>query len=81
MQTNWKKQLRIFIIELVLYGILVVVYFLVALRYMGDLLLDLFKQRPVVYAFVALLLIVAQGYILELVTSFLMKRLNLERVE
>lgn len=81
MQTNWKKQLRIFIIELVLYGILVVVYFLVALRYMGDILLDLFMQRPVIYAFVALLLIVAQGYILELVTSFLMKRLNLERVE
>lgn len=81
MQSNWKKQLRTFIIELVLYGFLVLAYFLVVLRSLGGLLMDLYQERPVIYAILALLLIVAQGYLLELVTSFLVKRLNLERMD
>lgn len=81
MQVNWKHLLRNFIIELVLYGILVVVYFFIVLRFLGDWLLNLFQEQPVLYGFLALILIVAQGVVLEAITSFLIERLNLGRAE
>ena len=73
--------LRNFVIELVLYGMLVVGYFLIALRYLNDFLTDLFHNNLIVYAFLALLLIVAQGVFLDSLTSFLLNHLKLERLE
>ncbi|UCH60905.1 MAG: hypothetical protein JSV61_05340 [Anaerolineales bacterium] len=81
MQTMWKSLLRKFIIELILYAMLVVVYFLLVLRYLGDWLTSFFSEKPVIYAVIALVLIVAQGFTLEAITSFLIERLNLERFE
>jgi hypothetical protein len=81
MQTSWKKLLRNFAIEVVVYGILVVVYFLVVLRYLGEPLIRLFQENLVVYGFISLLLIVAQGIVLEMITAFLIERLGLERLE
>lgn len=73
--------IRNFAIEMVIYGLLVVGYFLLVLRLLGDPLKSLFDQNMLLYAFVALGLIVAQSVMLEMVTSFLMKRLKLERLE
>lgn len=81
MQTMWKSLLRKFIIELILYAMLVVIYFLLVLRYLGDWLTSFFSEKPVIYAVIALVLIVAQGFTLEAITSFLIERLNLERFE
>ena len=57
--TPWKVWLRKFLIELVLYGFLVVGYFFIVLRYLGDPLARLFQENLKYYAIASLLLIVA----------------------
>lgn len=81
MKGNPRSLLRNFILEMVLYGALVVAYFLVVLRYLGDPLTELYDSNLRVYAVVALALIVAQGVVLEWVTSFLVDLMGLERME
>jgi len=81
MKGNPKSLLRNFILEMVLYGALVVAYFLVVLRFLGGPLMELYDSSLPLYAVVALVLIVAQGAVLEWVTSFLVNLLGLERIE
>ena len=76
-----RKVIRNFAIEVLLYSVLVVGYFLLVLRLLQEPLERLFTNSLVVYAFVALGLIVAQGVVLEFITSFLINRLGLERLE
>jgi hypothetical protein len=73
--------LRNFLIELVLYTMLVVGYFLVALRLLNDYLTSLYHNDLVQYAFIALFLIVAQGVLLDALTSFLLNQTKLDRLE
>ena len=80
-QTNLKILIRNFVIELVIYGVLVIGYFLIALRYLNNFLTNLFQSNLVAYAFLALLLIVAQGVLLDGLTSFLLNRIKLDRLE
>jgi hypothetical protein len=72
---------RNFVIELIVYSILVVAYFVVALRLLGEWLARLFHSNLVTYALISLGLIVAQGVLLDLITSFLLDRLNLSQLE
>ena len=81
MGVSWKKTLRNFVIELVVYGVLVFVYFIVVLRYLTEPLTELFNSQLTTYAILSLILIVAQAVVLEWVTSFLIERLGLERME
>lgn len=73
--------IRNFAIELVVYGILVVVYFVVVLRLLGEPLARVFHDHRAIYAFLGLGLIVAQGVVLDAITSFLLDQLELERLE
>lgn len=81
MEKNTRKLLRNFAIELVLYAVLVSIYFMAVLRILGQPLFDLYHDRPVIYAGLALLLILAQGVALEYLTSLLIRLLGLERME
>jgi hypothetical protein len=76
-----KKLLRNLVIELVIYGTLITVYFLVVLRLLGEPLTRLFGNNLTAYALISLGLILAQGVLLDLVTSFLLDRLRLGRLE
>jgi hypothetical protein len=76
-----RKLIRNFAIEVLIYAVLVVGYFFLILRYLGDPLKQLFDENLILYAFVALGLIVVQGAALEIITSFLLNRLGLERLE
>jgi hypothetical protein len=78
---QWRILLRNFVIEVLVYSALVVAYFFLVLRFLADPLKDLFDNNLVVYAFVSLALIVVQGAVLEYITSFLIGRLGLERLE
>jgi hypothetical protein len=73
--------MRNFVIELIVYSILVLAYFVVALRLLGEWLARLFHSNLVTYALISLGLIVAQGVLLDLITSFLLDRLNLSGLE
>jgi hypothetical protein len=72
--------IRNFLIELIVYGGLLVVYFFVALRYLSEPLAQLFENDLVVYAIIGLGLIVVQAVVLEFVTSFLFDFLGLHRL-
>ncbi|MGD8474976.1 MAG: hypothetical protein PVH59_12715 [Anaerolineae bacterium] len=76
-----RKMIGNFLIELVIYAALVVAYFFVVLRLLGEPLNDLFSSNLTLYAFLALALIVAQAVLLEAVTSFIMGLLGLDQLE
>jgi hypothetical protein len=73
--------IRNLLIELVLYGVLVVGYFLAAMRLLNDYLTSLFHNDLVLYAFFALFLIVAQGVVLDGLSSFLLNQIKLDRLK
>lgn len=73
--------IRNFLIELLVYALLVVGYFFLVLRLLAEPLQRLFGEDLIFYAVMALGLMVAQAVALEWVTSFLVDRLGLERLE
>ncbi len=79
-QTPFKQLIRNFLIEMVVYGVLLVAYFFLALRFLAEPLSKLFENNLVVYAFLGLLLIVVQAVFLEFVTSLLFDFLGLHRL-
>jgi hypothetical protein len=81
MDIDSRKIVRNFLIELIVYGVLVVAYFILVLQSIGNWLTSLYYNNLTVYAVVALVLIVVQAVILEKVTTFLIERLGLERLE
>lgn len=81
MDIDSRKIVRNFLIELIVYGALVVAYFILVLQSLGSWLTTLYYNNLVVYSIVALVLIVVQAVILEKVTTFLIERLGLERLE
>jgi hypothetical protein len=78
---NLPKLIRNFLIELVVYGLLLVVYFFAVLRFLGGFLNNLYLENTILYAVVGLGLIVLQAVALEAVTSYLLRLLQLDRLE
>jgi hypothetical protein len=76
----FRALIRNFLVEMIVYGGLLVVYFFVALRYLSEPLARLFGEDLVVYAIVGLGLIVVQAVVLEFVTSLLFDFLGLHRL-
>lgn len=70
-----------FLLELVVYGLLVVVYFLVVLRFLTDPLVAFYEDNVIVYAFLSLGLIIAQAVVLESIVNLLMNILGLSGIE
>lgn len=75
------RLIRNFLIEIVIYGILLVIYFFAVLRFLGDPINTLYTNNTIVYAVVGLGLIVIQAVALEAVTSYLIRLLRLDRFE
>jgi hypothetical protein len=73
--------IRDFIIELVVYGALVLAYSLIVLRWLAAPLHEVFQKDLLVYAALSLGLIVAQGAVLDVFTAFLLSLLPMERLE
>jgi hypothetical protein len=69
--------LRSLLIELSIYAPLVVIYFLVFLRFANEYLTQLYTQSSVLYAVVATAAIIGQGVMLEILTSWLIRRFGL----
>jgi hypothetical protein len=68
--------LLLFVLELILYSGLVSGYVLLVLHFLGAWLKHLFDVDRGVYAVMALVLIVAQGLLLEMVTGALVRPLR-----
>jgi hypothetical protein len=72
MKQTIKNVFKSFSIELPVYAVLVTIYFLLVLHFLGSWLAQLFRDERTLYAIVALVLILGQGYVLELVTRALL---------
>lgn len=72
-----KPLLRSLLLELAIYTPLVVLYFLLVLRYANDFLTQLYYRDTVLYAVVATTVIIAQAILLERLTAWLLRRFGL----
>jgi hypothetical protein len=78
---GFRRLVRSLVIEAMVYAGLVVAYFYLILRLLGEPLRQLFSSNLTLYAFLALALIVVQGAVLEFLTSLLLRHLGLDRLE
>ena len=76
MKKETVKTLRAFLIELAIYGALVVAYFFFVLHFLGSWLHQLETHHRYTYAGVAILLIIGQAVVLESITTFLLRMLR-----
>jgi hypothetical protein len=76
MKPERKTTLKSFLIELVIYAVLVLAYFFVVLHFMGGWLERIFIEERKTYAFLALILMVGQGFLLEAVTTSLLRAIQ-----
>ena len=73
MKKDLKSLFKSFSIELPVYAVLVVAYFFLVLHFLGGWLYHLFKEERRWYAITALVLIIAQGFVLEILTRALLR--------
>jgi cytochrome c biogenesis protein CcdA len=79
MKKETKTSISSYLIELLLYSALVFVYFFAVLHFLGAWLSELFHSHRKGYASVALILIIMQGVVLEILTRFLLRFIRLRR--
>jgi hypothetical protein len=73
MKKETTRTVRAFLIELMIYAVLVVVYFFLVLHFLGETLQRLERSHRVGYAAVAVLLMIGQAVLLQYVTTFLLR--------
>ena len=73
MKKETAKTLRAFLIEIVIYAVLVVAYFFLVLHFLGEGLQQLEQNHRYSYAVVAILLMIGQAVVLQNVTTFLLR--------
>jgi hypothetical protein len=72
-----KPFLRSMGLELFIYAPIVTAYLFLVLRYAGDFLDGLFLQSPLLYTVVCVIAVLAQGVLLDMLTSWLLRRFGL----
>ena len=78
---RFKTLVRNFVVEMLVYALLVVGYFWLVLRLLANPLKTLFVENLTFYAIIVLVLIVAQGIVLEAITSFIIGLIGLDSME
>ena len=76
MKSSDRDRVKAFAVELVIYAVLVSGYFFLVLHFLGGWLNDLFEMHKSIYAATAVALIVGQGVLLEVLTTWLLKFLR-----
>lgn len=67
------RDFRSFSLHLAVYSVLLLIYFLLVLRYLTRWLNDLFQYHRAEFAAVAILLMIVQAVVLESVSHFILK--------
>jgi hypothetical protein len=73
---NQVRDLKSSVLHLTLYSVLLLIYFLLVLRYWSGWLKDLFLQHRHEYAIVAILLMIVQAVGLEAISFSILKRVR-----
>jgi hypothetical protein len=76
MKAETSTTLRAFVVELVVYAVLVTGYFFLVLHLLAGWLQELHLHHLKVYAAVAIVLIIGQAVLLESVTTWLFRRIR-----
>ncbi len=76
MKKESEKSLRAFAAELAIYAVLVTAYFFLVLHLLGNWLYRLDLQHRILYAVVALLLIIGHAIVLDALTALLFRILR-----
>jgi hypothetical protein len=74
---SFRPLMRSLSIELAIYAPLVTIYFIIIVHFAKQPLVNLYHEAPVLYAILATLVIIAQGVLLEAVTSWLLRKIGL----
>lgn len=67
------------LIEIIVYAVFVLAYYFLVLNFLGAWLKELFDEHRAEYAVVALVLMIAQGALLELLTGWLFSRMRAKK--
>jgi hypothetical protein len=70
---------RNLLIEIIIYSVLILGYYLAVLRWLDDWLLSIFNSNLAVYSITGLGLIIAQAVLLDFVTLFLLRYIKLDQ--
>ena len=81
MKAETSTTLRAFLVELVVYGVLVTGYFFLVLHFLSGWLQDLHLHHVKIYALVAIALLIGQAVLLESLTTWLFRLLRGGRSE
>ncbi len=79
--TELRRIARSVAVQLLIYVTLVTTYSIIAFRFLKTPLATMFENNLFLYAIAAVVLVMAQGTLLEQLTSFLLDRLRLERFD
>ena len=77
MDPSFKPLMKSFAIDLIVYIPLATIYFLILIRFAQEPLIRLFAEKPVGYGFFGLAILVSQAVFLEIVISWLLRRIGL----
>jgi hypothetical protein len=80
-KTEIRRTLRAFLVELLIYAVLVTAYFFAVLHFLGGWLVRLATEHIRTYAIIAILLIIGQAVVLEAITTGLLRFLRGGRSE
>jgi hypothetical protein len=78
---NPRQFLRVFVAELIIYGILLVVFYFVVVRYLGQPLAVMFRRNLTIYGVITLVLLLFQGSVLDWMTSLIVRLFGFEHYE
>lgn len=73
--------IRAFAIEITIYGIMLAIYWWLVFRLLENFLAELFLNHLVLYSVAALGLLIFQGIVLDIMTTFLIRLLRLDKFE
>ncbi len=74
-----RKLFRNLLFEIIIYSLLIIGYYLLVLRWLGDWIFSMLESNLYLYAFGGLGLIFVQAVLLDILTSFLMKYIKLDQ--
>lgn len=76
---SFRPLLKSLALELLIYAPLLILYFVLVLRFAGVFLSELYRENTTLYALAALAAIVIQGVLLERLTTWLLHRFGLRK--